>query len=94
MSIQGKFLQQRLRLLQVCRVKPFGKPAIHRGQQVIGVLALALGLPQTGQAGGSMEFPKFSLLIVGNAEGSLEAGFSLGCIRDRLLEEQFALEPI
>jgi hypothetical protein len=45
-------LQQRLRILQVCRIKPLGKPVIHRGEQAMGFLALALLLPQAAQAHG------------------------------------------
>ncbi len=41
-----QFLQQPLRLLQIRRVKPLGEPAIHRRQQLGGLLALVLGLPQ------------------------------------------------
>ena len=45
-------LQQRLGFLQVRRVKSLGEPAIHQGQQVMGLPALVLGLPQVSQAGG------------------------------------------
>ncbi len=72
-----KLLQQRLRLDQIRRVKPLSKPSIHRGEQVGGVLALILGLPQASQAGGGAEFPGFGLLASGDGEGLLEADF--GC---------------
>jgi hypothetical protein len=48
----SEFLKQNLRVNQVRRVKPFGKPAVHRREQLVGLLALALRLPQAGQAGG------------------------------------------
>jgi hypothetical protein len=41
--------EQRRRLPQIRRVKALGKPAVHRGQHVVGLLALVLGLPQAGQ---------------------------------------------
>jgi hypothetical protein len=55
-AVSAQLLQQRLRIFEVRRIKPFRKPAVHRCQQVTGVLALALGLPQAGQAGGGTEF--------------------------------------
>ncbi len=64
-----ELLQQGFGVLQVCRVKPLGKPAIHRGEQVVGVLALVLGLPQAGKAGGGTQFPGFGLLGTGHVEG-------------------------
>ncbi len=45
--MSGKLVEERLRLLQIRRVKPLGEPVVHRSQQVVGVLALVLGLPQT-----------------------------------------------
>jgi len=35
---------------QVCRIKPFGEPAIDLGQHLAGFCCLALLLPQTAQA--------------------------------------------
>ena len=78
-------VQQRLRLLEIRRVKPLGKPLVYRRQQVVGLLALALGLPQARQAGGGTEFEGFGLLLTGHVEGLLETGFRLRRIRHRLL---------
>ena len=39
-------LQQGLGLLEVGGVKPLGEPAIDRREQLVGLGALALGLPQ------------------------------------------------
>ena len=52
-------LQKRLRLLQIRRVKPLGEPLVHRCEQVVGVLALILGLPQARQAGGGVLYIAF-----------------------------------
>ncbi len=37
-------------IFQIRRIKPLGEPALHRGEQIVGVLALVLALPQTGEA--------------------------------------------
>jgi hypothetical protein len=37
-------------LLQVRRLKPFGEPAVDRGQYLLGVVSLALLLPQPREA--------------------------------------------
>jgi hypothetical protein len=45
-------VQQRLGLLEVGGIKALGEPAVDGCQQLIGLCALALVLPQAGQAGG------------------------------------------
>src|SRR4051794_37494699 len=57
-----KFIEQRLRVLQVWRIKAFGEPVVDRGQQLIRLLALALALPQARQAGRCAQLPGFRLL--------------------------------
>ena len=79
-----EFVQQGFGILQVRRVKPLRKPTVHRSQQLVSVLALVLGLPQAGQAGGGTEFPGFGVLGAGDVEGLVETGFCLGRVRDRL----------
>ena len=49
-AVSGQFTQKGFGLLQIRRVKSFCKPAIHRREQLVGVLALVLGLPQAGGA--------------------------------------------
>ena len=70
-----QLLQQRLGILEISGIKPLGKPVVHRCQQIVGVLTLVLALPQAGQAGGSAEFPGFGVLVLGDCEGLVEAGF-------------------
>ncbi len=72
--------QQPLRLLQIRRVKPLGEPAIYGCQKVVGFLALVLGLPQAGQAGGGAQFPGFGLLVTGDVDGLLEASFDFSVL--------------
>jgi len=60
LTLSLQFLQQYLCLLQVRCVKSFGEPPVARRQQVVGVLALALGQPQASAAGAarlSLVFP-------------------------------------
>lgn len=40
-----QFLQQRLGLLEICRIGPFSEPAVNRCEQSAGLCPLALGLP-------------------------------------------------
>ncbi len=68
-----KLLQKCRRILQIRRVKPLGEPLVHRGQQVGGVLALALGLPQASEAGGGAKFEGFGIFGTGYVEGLVEA---------------------
>ncbi|MCZ6875161.1 MAG: hypothetical protein O7G88_16830 [bacterium] len=67
-----EFLQQRLRLPQVRRIKSLGEPLVPRGEQVVGILALFLGLPQASQAGGGAQFPGFGLLLAGKQQGMVK----------------------
>jgi hypothetical protein len=87
-------IKQRFGLLQVRRVKPFRKPIVHLGQQAVDLLVLVLALPEPGEAGSGAEFPRFVVLVTGNGEGLVEAGFCLGHIRNSLLEQQFPLQPM
>lgn len=41
---RSEFVQKCLRLLEVCRVKPFGKPIAHWGKQAGGCLANGHGI--------------------------------------------------
>jgi hypothetical protein len=93
-SLGLELVQQCLRLLEIRRIKPFGEPVVDRGQHVVGLLALALGLPQARQTGGGAEFPGFGLLLTGHVEGLLETGFCLGRIRHRLLQQQGPFEAV
>src|SRR3954453_14422567 len=42
----GQLIQQRLCVLQILGVETFSEPVVDRGQQLIGVLAFTLALPQ------------------------------------------------
>ena len=48
--------QQRFGVLQVSRIEPLGEPPVDRGEEIAGLLALALVAPEAGEAGGGAEF--------------------------------------
>ena len=77
--------QQRLRLLEIRRVKAFREPAIEQGEELVGLCALTLLLPQTAEAHGGAQFPRRGLLLARHGEGLLETGVRLRRIRDCLL---------
>src|SRR4029453_17073301 len=62
-------LQQCLCLLQTRRIKSLREPAIDRRQQRIGFSALALALPQKGQAHGGGQLPRLRLLAAFGLRG-------------------------
>jgi hypothetical protein len=57
-------------LLQVGGVKSLSEPAVDLGQALMGIDALALLLPQAGEARGCTQLPGFGLLASGNGEGA------------------------
>ena len=59
-----QLLQQRLRLLQIARVKPLGEPAVDRSEQFAGLLQLALVAPEPGEAGGGAKFQQERALLL------------------------------
>ncbi len=65
-------MQHYLRLLQIRRVKSLSKPVVHWCEQVAGVLALVLRLPQASEAGGGavVRLPDAGDLAVPSYHGS------------------------
>ncbi len=63
-----EFVEQRLRLFEVRRVKTFGKPAVDRCQKVAGLGAATLVAAQPSEADHGSQFPELGLLPSGNAE--------------------------
>jgi hypothetical protein len=53
----GDRVQQRLRLLQIARVKPFGEPAVNRNKQFARLPHLVLVVPEVREARCGAEFP-------------------------------------
>src|SRR5262249_39138512 len=78
-----QLLNQGFGILQVCRIKPFGEPAVDWRKKVMGFLAFPLLLPQSSQARGSTEFERFGLLALGYCYGLGKTRFRfslIGCI--------------
>src|SRR5262249_3481797 len=80
--------------LEIRGVEALGEPAVDRCEELVGLGALALLLPELTQAHGRPQLPGFGLLAAGDRERLLEAGFGLHGIWDRLAREQPALDPI
>jgi len=59
--------EQRLRLLQVARVKPLSAPAVNRSKELATLLPLALMVPEPRHAHCRWEFPELSLLLTGDS---------------------------
>ena len=75
MTPPRQLLQQRLRVLQISRIKTLRKPPIHRSQQFARLLYFALVAPEACEAHGGAEFPGFRLLLTCNGECALEIRF-------------------
>ena len=75
-----QLLQQRLRILQVSRIKALGEPVVDWCQEVMGFLAFALLLPESSETGCGTEFPGFGLLVLGDTDGLMETGFCFSLI--------------
>src|SRR5262249_51532006 len=72
-----QLLQQRLRLLQIARVKPFSEPAVDWREQFTRLLHLALVAPEACEAHGGTQFPGFGLLLARDSERASEFDLSL-----------------
>ena len=51
--VLSQLLEQRLRVLQIARVKALGEPAVDRREQFARLLHLALVAPEAGEAWGA-----------------------------------------
>src|SRR5262245_38593046 len=60
-----QFFQQRLGLLKISRVKPFGEPLVDLRQQLPGFCSPALLLPQASEARGGTEFERLRTQFAG-----------------------------
>jgi hypothetical protein len=74
--------------LQIECLEALREPAIHRGEQVVGLDAIALIAPKPGEAHGCAQLPGFRALRLGNIESLAEAGLGSGsAIRSTVLEQ-------
>src|SRR5260370_29290240 len=65
-------VEQRLRVLEVARVEPLGKPPVDRSEQFASLLRLALVAPEPCKARSSAEFPGLCLLLTRDGQCALE----------------------
>src|SRR5262245_264825 len=95
-ALSRQLLQERLGVLQVSGVKPFGEPAIDRGQQRAGLVPRALLLPQPAQAQRRPQLQRPGVLATGHGEGLTKT--LLPChhrfVSVTSLEQQLPFEPI
>jgi putative transposase len=93
-ALSRELLQQCLRLLQVGGIKPLGEPAIDLRQELSGVIAPALLLPQPAQAHRGPQLPRLRLLAASHAKGLLEPGFRFRLFICRQSQQQLSFESI
>jgi hypothetical protein len=73
-DMSSYFIQQRLGLLEVCRVKPLSELGIDLSQQPSSCVALALAMPQATQAQRCPKLQGLCWLPPGNFEGLKKTG--------------------
>lgn len=73
-STLGQLGEKGFSVFQIDSIKTFSKPVVNGCEQVVCLLTLALGLPQTSEAGGGTEFERFGLLLAGNLKGLVQIG--------------------
>jgi len=76
-GLRAQLLQQRLRVLEVRRVEAFGEPGVDGLEQIAGVGALALALPEVGEGGGGAQLEGLRLLAPRDFEGPVEEALGL-----------------
>src|SRR5262245_2648284 len=89
-----QLFQQCPGVLEVGGVKALGEPAVDRCQQIAGLIALALALPQLPQAHRRSQLPRLGLLAAGYSQCLLEAGFGPGCVWGGLPPQQFSVQSM
>src|SRR5262245_25137852 len=95
-ALSRQLLQERLGVLQVSGIKPFGEPVIDRGQQRAGLVPRALLLPKPTQAQRRPQLQRPGVLATGHGEGLTKT--LLPCdhrfVSVTSLEQQLPFEPI
>lgn len=66
---------------EIGRVEAFCEPAVDRREQVVGLSAFALLLPQTGEARGGTQFQRLTSLVAGRIQRTGKCGFGFRCRR-------------
>ena len=63
----AQFLDQRFRLLQILRIKPFSEPVVNLRQHNACFVMLALLLPEAREAYRCAQFPRLRLLTLSDS---------------------------
>ena len=71
-AASGQLFEQRLGLLEVRGIKPFGEPVLDLRQHLLGFFFLALLLPQPAQTHHCPQLPGLGLLPASDLNGLLE----------------------
>ena len=82
-----QLFEQRLGLLEIGGVKALGKPPVDGCQELVGLNALALLLPQATEAHGGPQLQGLGVLVAGHVEGVLKTGCRLLLLRRRDRQE-------
>ena len=77
----GKFVEQRLGLLQIGRIEALGEPAKDWGEQIASLTTLALIAPEPRHAHRRAQFERLCLLLPRNRKRTFEIRFRLRRIR-------------
>src|SRR6516164_6805719 len=88
----SQLVEQRLCVLKVGRVEPFGEPAVNRREEGARFGAAALVAAEPGEAHGGAQFPELGLLLHRDAQGFQVQ--LLGGLAMPLPEQQLAFVPV
>src|SRR6516164_6236739 len=89
-----QLLEQRLGLLQIARIKPFGEPAIDRREKVASCISLTLIAPQPRQAHRGTQLKGPGLLLLRDGDCSKECFLGWRRARRIALEQNFAAQAM
>ena len=84
---------QRRRVFRVGGVKPLGKPARDRRQELVGFGAPVLLDPKPGEIGGGANLPALGVLLAGDSKRLLQARLDLGVGSAAQMLQQRAAGP-
>src|SRR5262245_40440374 len=88
-------VQQRLGISEIGGIEALIKPIVDRLQQLAGIAAASLLVPQARQAGGGPELPRFRTLLACDGQRRRETGLRFGGgIQSVPLQKQGALECV
>src|SRR5437899_2809674 len=88
--LRCKLVEQRLRVLQIARIKPLGEPAVDRSKKLVSFLPPALIAPEPCHTHRGAEFPGFRLLLTRHRQRAFEIALRFGGIWLRRLESDFS----